>query len=474
MRHKKYQKAKQWIQYGAMGGLAGIMIYGTVARAQKPMVQDQKGNVKVQGRLSQHKVVEGSDGLIYLQVDAEAPDLPAALKERQATDFVVVLDRSGSMSGEKKTDYARKAVISLVEQMSAQDRFALVTFDSKVEIPVQLTKVSSSKKGGILAQIRSVTPRGGTNLGSGLQHGIQMLRANRRAEPRAQRLILISDGMANEGVTELTQLNKIAGRAVQGEFVVSTIGVGLDFNETLLASLADHGTGQYHFLEQLASLDKVLANEFYGASQIFAKQLELKLQLSPGFRVVEASGYPIERHADGVVVRPGHLYSGQKKTFFVTLQVPTDNTYQRQLGRISLSYQVDGAWQQVALLDQKQKIACLPADKVEEAHASIRPGVYKEAWTKNNYGRLLKESAAQVRKGDRSGALETLKRFKDKLGAAYAAAPAPELKKQLEEMSDLEAEVNDAFSGAGQARKQKRFSKSKQATGIAAQRPATQ
>ncbi len=477
---KKLKNSRWLTQVAAFGSLAGLLVYGAMARAAKDPVPIQaktinqwlhKGDIKARANLSQHKVVQGDDGLLYLKVDLEAPEIEKALlKERKPTDFVIVLDRSGSMSGEKKMDYAIRAVEALVRQMSARDRFSLVTFDSTIETPIPLLAVNAANRSQILNQLKTIGPRGSTDLGGGLQEGMKILRHASDRSKRAQRLILVSDGQANQGITDPNQLNKIAHRAVAGEFVISTIGVGLDFNETLMASLADFGTGHYHFLEQLAKLDDVLAKEFKGASQIYAKQLELKLNFGPGIEVVEASGYPLQKKGSYVLVQPGHLYAGQHKTLFVTLKVPTNKTYTRSLGTVDLDYRTAGAKKSLRLLNEGVRVACLPPEQRKEAHASINKSVFKDAWVKNNYGGFLKESAQAVRKGDKGGALRTLRRYKAKLGAAYSMAPTPELKQQLEEVDKLEGEVNDAFTGDDQDAKKKRFSKQKQATGIAAQR----
>jgi Ca-activated chloride channel family protein len=457
--------------------LAGLIAYGAVGRASSktapagPVGSGWKaqGGVKVRSNISQTKVVKGSDGLVYLQVDLEAPE-GEETRRRRPTDFVIVLDRSGSMADYRKMEFAQKAIDSLIGQLKAGDRFALVDFDSVVETPIPLTEATESAKDRFRGEVRRIAPRDGTNLGGGLIAGIEVVKSAERRSGQAQRLILLSDGLANEGITDTAELGRIAARAVSGEFALSTIGVGLDFNEELMASLADHGTGNYTFLEDLSALDRVLAQEFNGASRIHASQIKLKLDLGPGIEAVEASGYPVEKEAGLTVIRPGHLYGGQKKTLFVTLRLPTDAVYTKPLGSASVSFVVKEEGHTVPLFGSEVKVACLPPEKREEAVASIVPGVYKEAWTKNNYGRLLKDNAAKVRSGDRAGALGTIGAFRSKMEEAYATAPAPEMKAQLDDLKKMEAEVRDAFEGPDAAVKSKRLSKGYQYQGIQQQR----
>lgn len=460
--------------------LAGLVIYGAVGRAKVtppgPGPSDtgwkSVSGIKTRAGLSQTKVVRGSDGLVYLQIDLEAPEGTSETGGRKPTDFVIVLDRSGSMADDRKMDFAKKAIDSLISQLKDGDRFALVDFDSDVETPIPLVEVKESLKDRFRSALRIIEPRSGTNLGGGLIRGIQEIKSASKKAGHAQRLVLLSDGLANEGVTDPSELNRIAARAVSGEFAISTIGVGLDFNESLMASLADHGTGNYSFLEDLSSLDKVLAQEFYGASRIFASELKVDLDLASGVEVTDASGYPVDHEGGRFVIRPGHLYHGQKKTLFATLRLPTNSLYTKALGQASLSYHLQGQPRSVVLFGNELTVACLPPEKREEVAASIVPGTFKEAWTKNNYGRLLKDNADKVRSGDRAGALNVLNTYKAKLSEAYAAAPSPEMKKQLEEMPKLESEVNDAFTGPDADEKSKRLSKGYQYQGIQQQRKA--
>jgi hypothetical protein len=154
----------------------------------------------------------------------------------------------------------------------------------------------------------------------------------------------------------------------------------------------------------------------------------------------------------------------------VTLKLPTDAVYTKSLGSATVSYVVKEQGHTVSLFGSDVKVACLPPERREEAVASIVPGVYKEAWTKNNYGKLLKDNADKVRSGDREGALGTITAHRSKLEEAYAAAPAPEMKAQLDDLKKMEAEVRDAFNGPDAATKSKRLSKGYQYQGIQQQR----
>jgi Ca-activated chloride channel homolog len=470
MKFKYFLHSSKLVQLLGLVAVICLIGYGVAAKhSVKKVVKPtvglnsigwlQSGPVKAKATLSQNKVVQGSDGQIYMQIDLEAlknGDLKMTNK-RAATDFVVVLDRSGSMSGSKKMEYAKKAIQSLVEQLSSQDRFALVTFDNLIEVPVALKQINKSNKASIIGTIQEITPRGSTNLGGGLQKGMDILKSIKNTH--AKRVILISDGHANVGITDVKSLGKMASQAVPGEFVVSSIGVGLDFNESLLSHVADFGTGSYYFLEKLAKLDDVLAKEFYGASQILAKNLKLELNLASGIEVVDASGYPVTHIHGKAVIIPGHLYQGQKKSFFVSLKVPTNHIYSESLGDVALSYAVEDKAHELKLSSPKVTVACLDKSKEDQAIGSIDQDAYNNAWTKNNYGAVMKEGAKHIRSGNLAKAKKAITHYKNKLKKAYNAAPSAEMKDQISKLDQMEEDVDDAFTGSGQGVKQKRLSK---------------
>ena len=110
----------------------------------------------------------------------------------------------------------------------------------------------------------TIVPDGGTNMSSGLDLGLDTI-DRMRASGRTSRAILISDGLANQGDATPEGLLRRAGRAARGEYVLTTVGVGADFNEYLMSALADAGTGNYYYLNRSDDLGSVFAREFDAA-----------------------------------------------------------------------------------------------------------------------------------------------------------------------------------------------------------------
>ncbi len=448
------------------------------AKSGSPILKKQTPQIRVQASLSQGKILQGSDGLVYLQMDIEAPRQTDSVETRKPTDLIVVLDRSGSMSAAQKMEYAHQGLRTLIQQLSPQDRFGLVSFDDKAEINHYLSYVSSQDKNYLQQKISGIQPRGSTNISSGLQTAIQMMREN-NSVARSERIILISDGLANQGITDPAALSNMVIAASQNygmgkassPFALSTIGVGLDFNENLLSNLADRGQGSYYYLQNPNGMFSILAQEFRGASEIYASNTEINFDLPPDITLTDASGYPIQRQGNHYIVQPGHIYQNQKKVVYLTLALPSTYTYSaRPLGQLDLSFYVQGNFYRVPVINSDLYVSCLPASQRYEVSDSINQKVYEEAWTKNNYGKALKESARKVASGDPAGAAKVMNDYREKVGEANAMAPSSALSGQVAEAKKAEGAMQRAFSSPNKEESLKSLGKDFHYKGIQEQR----
>lgn len=436
--------------------------------------------IRVKASLSQTKILQGSDGLVYLQVDIQAPENinQSYESERKPTDFVVVLDRSGSMAAAKKMEYVHQSLQTLIQQLSPQDRFGLVSFDDNAEINYSLNYVSPQDKNFLQQKISGIQPRGNTNISSGLMSAIQMLKEN-KSPFRSERIILISDGLANRGITDPNALSNMISNSTQNGtwnrsplvFALSTIGVGLDFNEYLLSNLADRGQGSYYYLQNPNGMYNIIAQELRGASEIYASNVVLNLDLPPDITLTDASGYPLQRQGSHYIIQPGHLYLKQKKTLYLSFALPTSYVYpSRPLGNLYLSFMVRGNFYQVPVINSDLYVACIPMTRKYEIGDSINKKVYEDTWTKNNYGKALKESADRMAKGDEGGAYQVMQNYRSKVSEANSAAPSPTLERQVGAADKAKTEMEKAFSSPQKAEDLKSVGKSFHYEGIQQQR----
>jgi Ca-activated chloride channel family protein len=369
------------------------------------------------------------------------------------------------MMGEK-IEQARAAVRELVGQLAPDDRFALVSYANAATLTIPFATADTRARGGWLETLASLTADGGTNISGGLDLGMDLVESSRKSG-RASRVILISDGLANQGDPSNEGLLRRAGRAARGEYVLSTIGVGADFNEYLMTALADAGTGNYYFVDRGADLASVFAREFDAARTTVASAVAVDVVPGTGVRVVDAGGYPLESTGAGMRFRPGALFAGQERRIWVTLAVPNDALGDRDLGRFTLAYGEPSQRTSLTLADVP-RIACVAGE--DDFYA----GIDKDAWARSvvvdSYNKMQADVARSVKAGRRDEAVERLKEFKDEAEAMNQRMRAPAVAAQLGAADALERDVTQAFEGENQPAKQNELSKRKSAESVDARR----
>jgi Ca-activated chloride channel family protein len=420
--------------------------------------QKGKAPVTLQAELVQDKVMKGSDGTVAVSLTltgaaVERPDLQPI----RHADLVVVLDCSGSMQG-RKIDDARQAVLHLIDRMSVKDRLSLVTYSNGVNTVFPLTFMDEAHRRRIKAAVGQVYSGGGTNLGGGLQRGMDTL-MHTPSEQRQRKVILISDGLANHGITDPAALGRMAGGAAAHDFSVSTVGVGYDFNEMMMTTIADHGAGSYYFLENPNAFARVFEKEFESARRVAASALQIRVPLQDGLQLIHAGGYPIELKAGEALVRPGDMLSGQTRKLFLTFHVPTDEIGTIQLGAIDVQYWHNGVLRTVAGR-RELTLACVQDEKA--VLSSIDQAAWGEQVVKEAYSQLRKEVAAAIRSGEKEAALNQIGVYEARNREINRSVGSATVAENLNrDVQTLRQSVEDTFAGSPAAVEQKKKQHSK-------------
>jgi Ca-activated chloride channel family protein len=485
VKRKIKQKTKRIRQFILIGGLIAVtclaMAYSgntliagsSPGPSPGPSVSSKNGIVTLSGSLTQTKVFSGSNGIISLALVLHADEIKAAEESTgeddfQGVDMVIVLDRSGSMSGQKIND-AKKAALNLVEDLMPSDRFALVTYSNDAIRVSNLDHVTPGVKKRLRSAIDSVYSGGGTNLGRGLQEGINILTSAQNTG-NLGRVILISDGLANQGITNPVDLGNMAAIATEKNFSITTVGVGHDFNEQLMTAIADRGTGNYYYLENPAAFASVFKKEFHRTREVAASAVKINVRLKDGIRLVDAGGYPITYKNNSAIFYPGNLCAGETRKLFLNFQIPTSKEKSFELSDIGLQYVYQDKPYQVKL-DKPFRVACVkdPA----EAIASIDKETWGRKVVKEDFNRLKEEVAIDIKSGRQNEAMKKIDLYQSTQQEINAQVQSPSVAANLEnDLKDLRDTVADTFSGdAGEvAEKQKKNSKAIQYEGYSDRR----
>jgi Ca-activated chloride channel homolog len=413
--------------------------------AAPTIFSSQHGPLNAEATLVQRKVLLGGPGEINLALTlhADEEEPVPSMAERPASDLVVVIDRSGSMSG-SKIEAARLAIAELIQRLGARDRFALVSYANGVSRHTELRSMNRFNRQAATEILYGITTGGGTNLGGGLQSGIHLLR--QQIQPgRRGRVLLISDGLANQGITDPYRLGEMAAAATEDRVAVTTIGVGLEFNEHLLSLLADRGAGRYYYLEHPNDFAAIFAREWGYLQATAVSGIQVSVELPSRIRLVSASGYLVALGHGVATFSPGDLLNGQQRTFYLTFEVPTDVARTIPLGRLRIQFQHQGH-PRTLFFDEGLEIAC-SADA-----EAVRAAIDKERWfdkvIQEDVNQLKESVAADIKAGRREGALKKIRGFKTKVDAENKSVGSAEVGKAVEETAQtLEAEVTGAFAG---------------------------
>lgn len=205
---------------------------------------------------------QGGGSVRYLVARLKAETAAqTAPRERTPLNIALVIDVSGSMEGEKLIA-AKEAALGLADRLTPQDRLSLVSFASEVEVHLDAVPMTLDNLERVRAEIRQLLTRGRTHLSGGWLAGIECTARVAEVHPElTPRVILISDGKANDGVTDHSELFEYAGELRVRGALTSTLGIGNDYDEHLLRGIAEHGGGRLHDAELVEEIGSVLHGE---------------------------------------------------------------------------------------------------------------------------------------------------------------------------------------------------------------------
>ncbi len=254
---------------------------------------------------------------------------------RTPVNVSLVLDKSGSMSGTKIAK-AKEAAIWAVRRLDSNDIISVVVYDSTVRVLVPATKLTD--KDAVCRKIREISANGSTALFAGVSKGAAELRKFIDRN-RVNRVILLSDGLANVGPQSPSALGELGSSLIKEGISVSTMGLGLNYNEDLMSQLAQRSDGNHIFIEKAEDLAKVFSFEFDHVLSVVAQEVAITINISPKIRPVRVLGRDAEINGRQVIVKMNQLYSEQEKYVMLEVELPPTKAGQtRQIAKVDVSY----------------------------------------------------------------------------------------------------------------------------------------
>ena len=295
----------------------------------------QARQIELSAELGTPVVEAGRAHKTFLKISLTGFEL-SGLKERTPANVALVLDESGSMTGEKLEE-AKEAALLAVDLLNGDDILSIISYDSHVKVLVPATRVAD--KSDIRRALRAMKAGGQTALFAGVSKGAREIRKFIDKE-RVNRIILLSDGQANVGPSTTTELGELGMSLGKEGISVTTIGLGAGYNEDLMANLAGYSDGNHAFVENPEDLVKIFNYEFGDVLSVVAQDLLIRIEFEDGIlplRILGRNGEIIGRE---VTTRMNQLYSDQEKYVLLEVEVPEGTADQtRDLASVTVSYQ---------------------------------------------------------------------------------------------------------------------------------------
>lgn len=324
-----------------------------------------------------------------LRIHIQAPTSQSQERQRMPLNIGIVIDRSGSMAGQKMHD-AIEATKRIVNRLNAHDRCAIVTFDHRAALLADSLPVTSAQRHLIDTALSSVRSGGSTNISDGWQMAVDRLQKNHASGTYVSRVLLLTDGQANQGIRAADQLANLATIYAQQGISLSTYGLGLHYNEELLDLLAQHGLGNHHFMTQSSDIDGYFQHELSEMFGVVMQRTELAMTIPDGMHAEVVGQPPHQITGQRLSIPLGALVNQEQRTIYVRLSPALNQPVGDYTGSVSLHGQLeDGQPTEITStyhlqVQAEAQVRDIPADRQIEHEAAL----IDLAWVRAEASRL--------------------------------------------------------------------------------------
>jgi Ca-activated chloride channel family protein len=428
------------------GYFRGLLLSGAVP---------EEGDIELQGFISEHDIQfdgEGCDQVLCLsalighdQAVAEqgratfvqlamASNVDLDTRPRTPVNLAVVVDVSGSMSSGGKLDYVKDGLLLMLEELDGEDQLALVTYSSNARVIVPSQYVTN--KSVFSEAIQALNPSGSTNLYDGMVLGYQEVAKNLDSQGLA-RVMLLSDGLANVGTTDNESILATSAEYNAQGIGLTSIGVGLDFNQDLMLSLSEQGGGNFYFVETQDKITAVFKDELDFLITPLANNLDITLTLADGFDLTDVYGLAYDWDEDGNMVVHVPTVFASRRGGAILIRVDSTDAIGDLEGDVvtSIAYSYEPLDADGAVLAQVSEIvdARIPAIN-DDGAAFDAPGVHKSLVVWNMVSSFHAASNAYYVEGDQWTALDHIERLAAYVDDASVALDDEEIARDRAEL----------------------------------------
>ncbi len=383
--------------------------------------------VKLDAQLGQSAVVAADGKHVYLRIALEGLALSHDAK-RAAANVGLVIDKSGSMEDDNKIGKARDGAAMALERLNEDDVASVVAFNHDVDVLLPAQHVTDH--GRISQIIQRLEAGGNTALYAGTEEGLRQV-SKYLDRGRVNRLILISDGLANVGPSSPQEVAALGMKAAAKGISITTIGLGLGYNEDLMTKLAYAADGNHAFVERSDQLVDIFNKEFGDVLSVVAHDLIIRIDCHKGFKPTRMLGHEAEIKDGVAILHLNQLYGKQQKYAVLELEVPPGaSAGDLSVADVELSYSAMGETKRIT--DHSQ-VSVRITPKIEDEQASLNKAVMGDITTQ--LANEVHEQAVELRdKGQVEDAKKLLNGYAtqlDQQAASSGVAAAAPIAKQF-------------------------------------------
>ena len=363
--------------------------------------------------LSHGRVLASGRRPIFAEVQIFADESPSGMPARVPVAMVLVVDNSGSMAGQKILD-ARRATLAVLDEMQPDDMVAVVKFNTEANVVVPMMSVSQARRLA-RSEVQRMQAMGNTDIANALRTADSMVRPI--SEDRVRRVVLVTDGRDTSGAPRTTG-SMVARNAAGRGVTISALGIGADYDDAYLASLADAGRGNYEFLASTSALERFLSRELRETRQTTIQNVVATMNLPPNAQVTDVWGANWDRTSEGARLTFGSMFTGDERRAIVSFTVDA--------GPVGSWFTVSGrvTWRPVGGREVRHVLAALRVESVGDPVQvdNARDFSVLASVTSVQASHRELEAARAFERGDRDTALRLNEENKVALDAAAGKA----------------------------------------------------
>jgi Ca-activated chloride channel homolog len=253
----------------------------------------------------------GASQSIIAKIDLTTPKRASAL--RPAVNVALLIDTSGSMEGKPIAD-ARAASLAMLDALAPDDRVSVIVFHSKAEILLSSTRIKDADTRELKKKIAAMKAQGTTDMFAGLQLALDEVSRD-LVKDGVNRVVLVGDGVPNADHQIPAQIAMAAAKGIS----ITTLGLGNDYDETLMGRMAQQTGGKFAYVEDSSKVASFFKEEVTRLHRVVARNATLELRPGPGVTVQNVVGRPASRVDRGLTLVLGDIVLGEKQELVVEL-----------------------------------------------------------------------------------------------------------------------------------------------------------